>query len=112
MLKIFTLILSNANIINMTYTLKLTPYLAALLDAACRAAGLDTLNIFPATLNRYTATEQGPTTTTTTDPGSTEPAPVARLTTPAPTPAINLNRPGDILTADPTTDWTDPALYA
>lgn len=43
---------------------------------------------------------------------TTEPAPVARLTAPAPTPAINLIRPGDILTADPTTDWTDPALYA
>lgn len=36
----------------MTYTLTLTPYLAAMLDAACRSTGLDTLNIFPSVLNR------------------------------------------------------------
>ena len=54
MLILFTLFLANANNINiMTYTLQLTPYLAAMLDAACRATGLDTLNIFPSFLNRH-----------------------------------------------------------
>lgn len=62
----------------MTYTLTLTPYLAAMLDAACRSTGLDTLNIFPSVLNRS---------------GSTIPAavlptqhPAATTATPAPEP--------------------------
>ena len=38
----------------MTYTLQLTPYLAAMLDAACRATGLDTLHLFRAHLNPAT----------------------------------------------------------
>lgn len=40
----------------MTYTLTLTPYLAAQLAACCLHAGLDVRNIFPAHLTRHTAT--------------------------------------------------------
>lgn len=40
----------------MTYTLTLTPYLAAQLAACCLHAGLDTLRIFPAHLTRHTTT--------------------------------------------------------
>ena len=40
----------------MTYTLTLTPYLAAQLAACCLHAGLDVRNIFPAYLTRHTAT--------------------------------------------------------
>lgn len=55
MLILFTLFLANANNINiMTYTLTLTPYLAAMLDAACRATGLDTLHLFRAHLSPAT----------------------------------------------------------
>lgn len=38
----------------MTYTLTLTPYLAAQLAACCLHAGLDVRNIFPAHLTRHT----------------------------------------------------------
>ena len=40
----------------MTYTLTLTPYLAAQLAACCLHAGLDVRNIFPAHLTRHTTT--------------------------------------------------------
>jgi hypothetical protein len=63
-------------ITNMTYTLTLTPYLAAMLDAACRATGLDTLRIFPAHLTRHP--EQ---------PGATHPAAVLPTQHPAATTA-------------------------
>lgn len=70
----------------MTYTLTLTPYLAAMLDAACRSTGLDTLNIFPSVLNRsgYTTPAavlptQHPAATT-----ATPVAPVAAAIPPAP----------------------------
>ena len=47
----------------MTYTLQLTPYLAAMLDAACRATGLDTLHLFRAHLSPATRqpAEESPT---------------------------------------------------
>ncbi len=57
----------------MTYTLTLTPYLAAMLDAACRSTGLDTLNLFPSVLNRSGSTAH---TGTPTEP-TEHPAPVA-----------------------------------
>ena len=61
MLILFTLFLANANNINiMTYTLTLTPYLAAMLDAACRATGLDTLHLFRAHLNPATGATRQP----------------------------------------------------
>ena len=39
----------------MTYTLTLTPYLAAQLAACCLHAGLDVRNIFPAHISGHTA---------------------------------------------------------
>ena len=102
----------------MTIELHLPVFETLRIDACCRAAGLDFAAILARYANiitgaRHTAPEQGPTAT---EQGSTPaPAPiVGRLTTPAPTPRVNLNRPGDIIehaTAD-AIDWTDPALYA
>ena len=107
----------------MTIELHLPVFETLRIDACCRAAGLDFAAILARYANiitgaRYTApepgtTEQGPTAT---EQGITPaPAPtIGRLTTPAPTPRVNLNRPGDIIehaTAD-AIDWTDPALYA
>ena len=65
----------------MTYTLKLTPYLAVMLDAACRAAGLDPLSLFPAHLTRHTTPA-----TTTTAVAEEDPAVLTALGIPA-TPA-------------------------
>lgn len=56
----------------MTYTLTLTPYLAAQLAACCLHAGLDVRNIFPAHLTRHTTapavTVEEPTPTPATQP--------------------------------------------
>ena len=83
----------------MTYTLTLTPYHAALLDAACRAAGLDTLTIFPAVLNR----------TSTTPPAAvlpTQPRPAA----PVAEERTRLIRPGMTIPAGDV-DPEDESLY-
>lgn len=90
----------------MTYTLTLTPYLAAMLDAACRATGLDTLHLFRAHLSPATGAtpaEESPAV-----PAAPAGLPaVKKLPLPQPP---SLTGPGDILDAD-TIDWTNPNLY-
>lgn len=91
----------------MTYTLTLTPYLAAMLDAACRAAGLDTLSIFPAHLTRHTAPA------TTTAVAVEEPAGICqppRAPLPVPVPP-SLRGPGEPIPDPGNIDWDDPETY-
>lgn len=90
----------------MTYTLTLTPYLAAMLDAACRAAGLDTLSLFPAHLTRHT-------TPATTPAAVEEPACICqpqRVPLPVPVPP-SLRGPGEPIPDPGNIDWDDPETY-
>ena len=99
----------------MTYTLTLTPYLAAQLAACCLHAGLDVRNIFPAHLTRHTAPTPAVTAAV------EEPADICPPRVPLPVAAAqaekwkpappSLTRPGDILEAPEDIDWDDPALY-
>lgn len=71
----------------MTYTLTLTPYLAAQLSACCLHSGLDIANLFPAWLTRHSE----PPTTTAATAGVEEPAVLNALglpATPAPEPEL------------------------
>ena len=86
----------------MTYTLTLTPYLAAQLAACCLHAGLDVRNIFPAHISGHTPAEESP--------AVLSPAnfpDVKRLPLPQPP---SLTARGEIQDAD-AIDWSDPNLY-
>lgn len=89
----------------MTYTLTLTPYLAAQLAACCLHAGLDVRNIFPAHISGHTAP-----TPAEESPAVLSPAnfpDVKRLPLPQPP---SLTARGEIQDAD-AIDWTNPDLY-
>lgn len=91
----------------MTYTLTLTPYLAAQLAACCLHAGLDVRNIFPAHLTRHT------TTTPAVAAAAEEPAdicPPLRVPLPVPVPP-SLRGPGEPIPDPGNIDWDDPETY-
>ncbi len=84
-----------------TYTLTLTPYLAAQLAACCLHAGLDIANLFPPRLTRHSEPPTAP------EAAQPQPEPKTR-------PRINypsLTGPGDILPDPGNIDWDDPATY-
>lgn len=91
----------------MTYTLTLTPYLAAQLAACCLHAGLDVRNIFPAHLTRHT------TTTAAVAAAEEEPACICqppRVPLPVPVPP-SLRGPGEPIPDPGNIDWDDPETY-
>lgn len=89
----------------MTYTLTLTPYLAAQLAACCLHAGLDVRNIFPAHLTRHTAT---PAVTA----AAEEPADICPPRVPLPVPVPpSLRGPGEPIPDPGNIDWDDPETY-
>lgn len=89
----------------MTYTLTLTPYLAAQLAACCLHAGLDVRNIFPAHLTRHTT---APAVAAEEEPADICQPPRAPLPVPVPP---SLRGPGEPIPDPGNIDWDDPETY-
>lgn len=100
----------------MTYTLTLTPYLAAQLAACCLHAGMDVCNIFPAYLTRHTTpAEESPAVLTALGLPSTTPPAAVLPTQPRPAAPVeekrtSLIRPGMTIPAGDV-DPEDESLY-